>query len=624
MSIRFHRYWNIFTVIGLLSSLWLIALPTAQAERPLQALEEPSRQTTLQDMLLSVSGERILKQIDALSKFSRCLTDPGHAQAGQYIINELKELGFEPVVQNFQSTAVRGGPRLQNIVVRWPGTNPQATHLAVAHWDSSPVRTFPPVCNSLAPGANDNASGAAALLEMARLLATGRAAFRDEVALVWFDAEEFGYLGSQHLVNSWNSDRQANPNALPFGTVINLDMVGYSGGKSQGEVWAVGNDAASVALTKEGASLVTQYLPGVRYNTYTIGERYPAFRDPNRNSDQRPFWDAGVGTAIFLTEDALDIIGADSRWHTPGDTTYLSDGKLRLDPSLLADSTRVALLITGSKAGIAPGRFFANIEAAFERNWSQADRPVRLASEGGPTTGRGWLWGPQPLLTRSEPYEQGPNGTRPVVYFDKARMELTDPASGRVTNGLLVTEMATGRLQLGDNRFEAVGTSNLQVAGDNNQKGDNDTAPTYASFRALVEAGPGAEASGGRLIATLDKSGGLGQNAALSQFATNRYYVTETGHNIPDVFWNWFSLTGRIYDPSSDQYRTGPVLDWLATVGLPITEAYWVRTKVSGVEKDVLVQLFQRRVLTYTPANAPEWRVEMGNVGQHYLAWRNP
>jgi Tol biopolymer transport system component len=40
------------------------------------------------------------------------------------------------------------------------------------------------------------------------------------------------------------------------------------------------------------------------------------------------------------------------------------------------------------------------------------------------------------------------------------------------------------------------------------------------------------------------------------------------------------------------------------------------------VEKDVLVQLFERRVLTYTPSNPAGFQVEMGNVGQHYYRWR--
>jgi hypothetical protein len=37
---------------------------------------------------------------------------------------------------------------------------------------------------------------------------------------------------------------------------------------------------------------------------------------------------------------------------------------------------------------------------------------------------------------------------------------------------------------------------------------------------------------------------------------------------------------------------------------------------------DVLIQCFQRRCLTYTPSNPDGWRVEAGNIGQHYYAWR--
>jgi hypothetical protein len=44
--------------------------------------------------------------------------------------------------------------------------------------------------------------------------------------------------------------------------------------------------------------------------------------------------------------------------------------------------------------------------------------------------------------------------------------------------------------------------------------------------------------------------------------------------------------------------------------------------RVDGVERLVLVQAFERRVLTYTPSNPDGWRVEAGNVGQHYYEWR--
>jgi hypothetical protein len=57
-------------------------------------------------------------------------------------------------------------------------------------------------------------------------------------------------------------------------------------------------------------------------------------------------------------------------------------------------------------------------------------------------------------------------------------------------------------------------------------------------------------------------------------------------------------------------------------MGLPLSEAYWTRSVVAGVEQDVLVQVFERRVLTFTPSNPEAFQVEMGNVGQHYREWR--
>jgi hypothetical protein len=642
MSTKTNPRWNSLFCLLILASLFLSSAIEASAnsyrtpgQAIIQAALTKSQATsnqadpdalnaTTQDLLGAVSGEQIAGQVGKLEKFSRCLLDPGHQQAGDYIINSLRDMGFSPIVQNFQASTARGVP-LRNIIVRRPGTNPKAVHMAVAHWDSSPSRTFPPACNSLAPGANDNASGIAALLEMARLLGNGqdsRYAFQDDVELVWFDAEEFGLLGSQYFNEKWNTDRQVNPRGLPLGAVVNLDMVGYKGEKAQGEVWAVTQDPGSQGLGKTGAELVKSYLPGVKYGIYTIGDKFPAARDPNRNSDQLSFWNANQGQAIFLTGDIANNLGGDSRWHTPGDLLYLDDGSLRLDPALLADSTRVALLIVGSQAGIGPGRFFNRLAVPFEQNWSKADRPVRIATETGQAPGRGWLWGPQPNRETREAYAEAPGGQREVIYFDKARMELSNPSSGYVTNGLLVTEMTTGQRQLGDNRFEFRGPSTLQVAGDSNELNRNQNAPTYASFTALVNAGPVKDATGQRVQAIINRAGQASQNPALSGLAVNRYFAADTGHNIPDVFWNWFAQEGKFYDAQSDVYRSGQVFDWLSAVGLPMTEAYWVRTQVGGVEKDVLVQLFQRRVLTFTPDNPAGWQVEMGNVGQHYVAWR--
>ena len=98
-------------------------------------------------------------------------------------------------------------------------------------------------------------------------------------------------------------------------------------------------------------------------------------------------------------------------------------------------------------------------------------------------------------------------------------------------------------------------------------------------------------------------------------------YVPETDHMIASVFWEFLNSEGLIY--RDGDYVTGRLFEptFFAT-GYPITEAYWTRVLVNGQRVDVLLQCFERRCLTYTPSNAPEWRVEMGNVGQHYYLWR--
>lgn len=98
-------------------------------------------------------------------------------------------------------------------------------------------------------------------------------------------------------------------------------------------------------------------------------------------------------------------------------------------------------------------------------------------------------------------------------------------------------------------------------------------------------------------------------------------YEDQLGHNIPTVFTDFFAKQGLVYE--NGRYVRGQLFDWLFVMGLPNSEPYWTRVKVGGIEKDVLFQAFERRVLTYTPDNLAEWRVEMGNVGQHYLRWRH-
>ena len=103
--------------------------------------------------------------------------------------------------------------------------------------------------------------------------------------------------------------------------------------------------------------------------------------------------------------------------------------------------------------------------------------------------------------------------------------------------------------------------------------------------------------------------------------AANRVQVPGIDHQVASPFWDFMNATGLVIEDG--QLVTADLFQnpYFAT-GFPVTEAYWSNLKVAGSVKAVLIQCFERRCLTYTPSNAVQWRVEQGNVGQHYYRWR--
>lgn len=252
--------------------------------------------------------------------------------------------------------------------------------------------------------------------------------------------------------------------------------------------------------------------------------------------------------------------------------------------------------------------------------WERTDKPV---ADG--LVGRTWMWGPQANTgSLREPYAESPGGEREVQYYDKSRMEISQPASGDpnsiwyVTNGLLVVELISGKLQLGDNTFEERPAANVNVAGDS----DDTLGPTYAALAGLRSALPVAD--GVTITQTVDRNGAVGSDSQYASFGvTAAYRVTAPSidHQVASPFWSFMNASGPVYQNGAVSEALLFENPYFAT-GLPITEAYWARIKVGGAVKPVLLQCFERRCLTYTPDNPPAWQVEQGNVGQHYYQWR--
>ena len=281
--------------------------------------------------------------------------------------------------------------------------------------------------------------------------------------------------------------------------------------------------------------------------------------------------------------------------------------------------------ILGSIAAVAASTFLAAQpllaapafgNTAFQRVWSRQDWSVSQN-----LTDRSWTWGPAPISeTVRESYIEGIDSRRSVQYFDKSRMEINDPTANPnsqwyVTTGLLPIELMSGRMQVVNSRFEYRGPARVSAIGDPNN------FPTYADLLPLYQS-PGTvnpNDIGKPATGFLNTNGSI---SGFNDFASdpNTMLVRgENSHGVAKVFLDFMNQRGLV---SEGQNYVDQVYDPLFVFGYPVTGAFWVKAKVGGKEVPILFQVFERRVLTYNPANPPAFRVEMGNVGQHYYQWR--
>ena len=159
---------------------------------------------------------------------------------------------------------------------------------------------------------------------------------------------------------------------------------------------------------------------------------------------------------------------------------------LRSKGAALAAGLLACSLVAGAAStGAAPfdGTRAQFADPGFEQAWARTDHEAVRG-------GRTWYWGPGPWFDYAEFYRQGQNGLRTVQYFDKARMELNNPAdrSGAslgVTNGLLVKELVSGRVQLANDPFDYDQRPPADVPVAGNPRASNGASPGYSSFRRI-------------------------------------------------------------------------------------------------------------------------------------------
>lgn len=218
-----------------------------------------------------------------------------------YAAGELGALGYTVA----RSPIAVGAGQSENLTAYRTGSAPGPRKLVVAtaHLDSVNQlgRSEP------APGADDNASGSAGVLELGRVLA-GRT-WPHDLLLILFGGEEQGLLGSIDYVGTLDSETRQR-----MSTIINMDMIGRQNTETSGVMIEGGEHSRTLI-----ADLVTAAGTWTALNVTTSLNPFA--------SDHVPFIDAGL--PAVLTIEADDRANLDV--HTAGDVPATVSPALALE-----------------------------------------------------------------------------------------------------------------------------------------------------------------------------------------------------------------------------------------------------------------------------------------------------
>jgi Zn-dependent M28 family amino/carboxypeptidase len=301
------------------------------------------------------------------------------------------------------------GPNV--IATKTGSVHPERVVVLGAHYDSINLGG----ASLAAPGADDNASGSAGLLETARLLALGN--YENSVRMVWYCAEEVGLIGSK-------ADAQALDAAgTPVIAMLNMDMIAY---RQAGDAFDLDfiTDNTDPVLTQFCRDLTAVYVPSLP----TVTGSLTSF---GGTSDHASYAATGVPSAFYF-EDASAL---SPFLHTSNDTVGLS----AQDFVLARDITKSFVAAAATLAG-----------------------PVDMALAHAPLADTTNAGGPYPLAVTATPLTPSPVASVTAFYRVGAGAEQSVTLMPSTTPNLWVGSLpglAAAGLTTADVRYRLLATN---------------------------------------------------------------------------------------------------------------------------------------------------------------------
>jgi len=240
------------------------------------------------ELIEQINETMIYSYIENLTSFGpRVTATQACEDAGKYLYQEFHDMGLSVRYHNWSYAPDYYG---SNIEATLPGDDPENDFIFVvcAHYDSVPG----------APGANDDASGVAAVLASANIMR--QYSFNHTVRFVLFPGEEQGLHGSYYYAE------QAYRNGDHIIGTLNADAIAYATNSINGSKVDV--------IENEESAWITNYSTEIAqiYNEYIGLEIFP-YRYTPHSSDHYRFWQFGYDAIWYMENEHSPY------WHTPDD-----------------------------------------------------------------------------------------------------------------------------------------------------------------------------------------------------------------------------------------------------------------------------------------------------------------
>jgi len=194
-----------------------------------------------EEALAEFSTERAFNQVKIIAQKPHYVGSTNHELVANYLKLELNRIGLETSIQEGFTLNDKGLlVKSKNILARIKGTNNSKALLLLSHYDSAP--------HSFSKGASDDASGVATILEGIRAFLYSKNPQKNDIIILFSDAEELGLNGAALFVNQ-------HPWAKDVGLVLNFEARGSSGPSYMLMETNKGNQA----LVKEFANAKAKY-----------------------------------------------------------------------------------------------------------------------------------------------------------------------------------------------------------------------------------------------------------------------------------------------------------------------------------------------------------------------------